>query len=170
MTQKQKWGYSLIELMIVTAIFAILALLISGVVIQSVRNTQKSESLSNVRNEVNNVILVMERHLRNSDHMEPITNGIQYIDPEGIEARFICLDLVDDVGKVASQSPDPDWDDSFDLTSTKVDVNSCSFIITSGEYDVPDKVDVRIEAEAAGVMGVEGGSIVVETILNLRNY
>ena len=40
----------------------------------------------------------------------------------------------------------------------------------TGTYDIPDKVKVKIEAEAAGIIGVESGIVEVETILNLRNY
>lgn len=168
-----KRGYTLIEIMIVTSIFAILALLVSGVILQSVRNTQKSESLSNVRAELDNVVLVIERHLRNSDNMVPLgTIGIQYSDTNGVEARFICID---DAGlgvmKVASQSTEPSWNDtSFDLTSDKVNMTNCYFNVLPGSYDVPDKVEVSLEAEAAGVTGVEAGTVKVETILNLRNY
>ena len=172
-----KKGYTLIEIMIVTSIFAILALLVSGIILQSVRNTQKSESLSNVRSELDNVVLVMERHLRNSDNMVGIEGtlpiqGIQYTDPTGVEARFVCID---DAGlgvmKVASQSTDPDWDDTtFDLTSDKVNITNCEFVVDIGTYDIPDKVKVIIEAEAAGITGVESGEVKVETILNLRNY
>jgi len=173
-----KKGYTLIEIMIVTSIFAVLALLVSGVILQSVRNTQKSESLSNVRAELDNVVLVMERHLRNSDNMVGIGNtgdilsGIQYTDTTGVEARFVCMD---DVGlgivKVASQSTEPNWNDtSFDLTSDKVNVLNCNFSVEVGTYDIPDKVEVTIEAEAAGITGVESGEVKIETILNLRNY
>lgn len=167
-----KKGYTLIEIMIVTTIFAVLALLVSGVILQSVRNTQKSESLSNVRAELDNVILVMERHLRNSDNMVGIGTSIQYTDTRGVEARFICIDDAGlGVTKVASQSfTVSGWNPGFDLTSDKVNVTVCDFSVETGTYDIPDKVKVRIEAEAAGITGVESGVVEVETVLNLRNY
>ena len=169
-----KKGYTLIEIMIVTSIFAVLALLVSGIILQSVRNTQKSESLSNVRSELDNVVLVMERHLRNSDNMVGIatSRGIQYTDTRGVEARFICIDKEGlGVTTVASQSTYPHFNDtSFNLTSDKVNVTNCNFNVIEGTYDIPDKVELVIEAEAANITGVESGKIKVETILNLRNY
>ena len=166
-----KKGYTLIELMVVTTIFAVLALLVSASILYSVRSTGKSESLSNVRAEHDNTILVMERHLRNADNITTTLSGdthtITFTDYLENDGYLIC-DTSIGVGRIASKADN--FGDTYYLTSDKVFVSECDFNLIEGTYGTPDKIELKITAEAKGVTGVETGSVVIETILNLRNY
>lgn len=59
-------GYSLIEIMVAMGVFAVVMALGTNIIATSVRNSAKSEGLNEVRQDVDNVLDVMSRTIKNA--------------------------------------------------------------------------------------------------------
>lgn len=148
-------GYSLIELLVVLAVFSVIAVLATQTTFLSLRGSRKSQAQIRVRENVDYAINIIERHLYNAKSIDckavqsdPTT--INYIDRANIPGSFSCkIDDPNREGFIASESAR--------LTSEEVYISSCTFSCE----DVPGLVfaqEVRLEiaAEDKSQVGVEG--------------
>ena len=86
-------GFSLIEMLIVVAVFSILAVVATQSLSSSLRGSKKSESQVIVRENVDFALSTMERLLRNADSLNCASsdaNTLVYIDEYGNSVRFDC--------------------------------------------------------------------------------
>jgi len=168
MTQKQKKyqsGMSLIEILIVVAIFGILATVTTRSVLLTLRGARKSESQLTVRENLNYALSIMERQLRGAQKITTCPNPdplvLNYQAADFIDTSFSCLALGTD-GYVASGSAR--------LTSTEVDLVSCSITCNQTNPNSPPVVRVRLEAQTVNSQAAENQVITAETEITLRNY
>ncbi|QQS39544.1 prepilin-type N-terminal cleavage/methylation domain-containing protein [Candidatus Woesebacteria bacterium] len=87
-------GFSLVELLIVVTIFAILSVVGTQIVTVSLRSTTKSEEMSTVREDVDFVLNVINRQLRNAKSIDcTASNPIQlsYTNADGNPATIACV-------------------------------------------------------------------------------
>ena len=155
-------GISMIEILIVIAVFAILGILSTRIIFLSLQGSKKGDSQIKVRENVEYAVSVMERNLRNAEAIVSCTDTITYLDSDNFSTTFSCVNP-GIAGLIASGSAR--------LTSDEVSITSCSFSCTTGTSSTPPEVSINIVAADAGRQGSkEGGSITVSTKINLRTY
>jgi prepilin-type N-terminal cleavage/methylation domain-containing protein len=158
-------GFSLLEILVVITVFSILAILTTQAVFLTLRGSKKSESSTKVRENIDYSLAVIERNIRNADSLEecPLSdpNTVIYQDENGITTSFSCASE-DDIGYIASASGR--------LTSSEVDVTSCSFTCEEGTGETNSAITVSITAQDASLSAMEGGEITISTKIFLRNY
>lgn len=159
-------GVSLVEILVVIAVFAILGIVTTQAVLLTLRGTKKSEAVIKVRENLNYAMAVMERQLRNSEEITSTCPGgglsINYRDERGAAASFSCVNVGPSAGYVASGSAQ--------LTSTDITVTSCSFSCTTGTSSNPPSVTISLTGKGASDTGVTGAEVSVETKIFLRTY
>jgi prepilin-type N-terminal cleavage/methylation domain-containing protein len=160
-----KKGVSLIEMLVVVAIFAVLGILISRVILTTLRGSNKSNSLVKVRENLDYALAVMERQIRNADSVttcpNPDHSRIDYRDGRGTATFFSCANI-GPAGYVASGSAR--------LTSSEIGITSCSFSCTPAVGRVPPSVTINLIGEDPNSPGVEGAQVTVTTSIFLRTY
>ena len=158
-------GFSLIEVLIVIAIFSVIALVISQTLFTTLKGAAKQEVSATIKQEGNYVIAAMERAIHNSTSITAC--GGQRIDYRDADARvgaFVCDTAA---GTVASGSAVP-----IVITGTRVSVTGCSF--TCSPAVAPYKsVDVNMTFEARDIGGAlrteEKTRVQLRTKIYLRN-
>lgn len=163
-------GMSLLEILVVVAIFAILAILTTQAVILTIRGSKKTESLVRVRENLNYSMGIIERQIRNSDSVTDCTNedttSITFTDQDGNPSKLSCINVVPDSndGYIASGSA------SLRLTSDTVNVTSCSFYCDDSSTNSPPSVSVYLEAQDKATSGIQGSKVSVSNRIYLRSY
>ena len=164
-TTKKVQGFSLLEILVVITVFSILAILTTQAVLLTLRGSKKSESLTKVRGNIDYSLAIIERNIRNAELIvecpSPDTSIISYLDENGALTSFSCASD-DDGGYIASASGR--------LTSSEVDVTSCSFVCEDIEGDTNPAVTVSISAQDSSLSAMEGGDITISTKIFLRSY
>ena len=160
-----KKGISLIEMLIVVAIFAVLGVIISRVILTTLRGSSRSDNLVKVRDNLDYALSVMERQIRNAESVSPCPNSdttrIDFRDSNGIAAYFACTN-VGAGGYVASGSAR--------LTSDQVAITACSLTCSPAAGRVPTSVDISLEARGANQTGIERAVVTAATKIFLRTY
>lgn len=163
-------GLSLIEILVVISIFALIGILSTRSIFLTLRGAKKSDSLIRVRENVNFAMAVIERQIRNAESIISICDGIpsstfQYVAQEGITSDFSCAGMSTD-GYIASGGAR--------LTSSEIDVTSCSFTCTQLDTSIPPNsppsIKVAISAEDTISTSIEKGQVTSETEIIARNY
>lgn len=160
-------GMSLLEILVVVAIFAILGIITTRSVLLTLRGSRKSESTLKVRENVSYALSVIERQLRNADSVdiETCTGArVDYKDNFGNPASFSCVNMGGEDPYIASGAA------QLRLTSNEVVVTTCSFTCEAGTSANPPFVDVSIAAKDAQAIGIEGASVTSSTKVYLRTY
>jgi len=165
MIKKYQKGLSLIELLVVIVIFVALGILATRSVLTTLRGSRKSEATVKLRENINFAVSVMERQIRDANTVYPCPNPdalkIDYYDREGMISSFSCKND-GTIGYIASGSAR--------LTTSDVDVTSCSIACTPGSGTSTSYVDIAISAKDATYSGAEGAVFTTNTRVTLRNY
>jgi len=154
-------GFSLIEMLVVISIFALLGLMVTQIIVLSLRGTRKSQASFKVRSNLDYAMSVMERQIRGARSIACEGNTLTYTDNSGTSSSF-SFDSTNE--QIASGSA------ALALTSSDVSVTSCSFTCATGEGGALDSVGISIIGEEKGNTGKEGAKVSLETQINLRNY
>ena len=158
-------GFSLLEILVVITVFSMLAILTTQAVILTLKGSKKSESLTKVRGNIDYALATIERNIRNADSIvecsDSNTDIISYHDENGVLTSFSC-DSDSDGGYIASASGR--------LTSSEIDVTSCSFVCEDVVGETNPAVTVSISAQDAVLNALEGGEITISTKIFLRTY
>lgn len=153
-------GMSLIEILVVVTIFAVLGIVVTRAVLSTISGSKKSESLIRVRENLSYSLGIIERQLRNADSITQCPNSdplrIDYHDQFGNSSYFACLNEY-----VASGSAR--------LTSTDINVTSCSFVCTLSTGS-PSSVTITLSAKDKNGIGAQGATVDVSSEIYLRNY
>jgi len=161
-----KKGFSIIEIIVVIGLFSVLATVASQATILSLRGARKSDASSEVRENLDFTVSVMERQLRNSRSIASGCDGstlqyIDYIDQSDTFTSFECKDVGLN-GFVAS--------DSARLTSSEISITDCQFVCNSASAGLPPSIDIKITASNKNASGVESSEVGVDTRIMLRVY
>lgn len=163
---KSLQGMSLLEIIVVVAIFAILGIITTRAVILTLSGSKKSETQVKVRENLDFAMGVIERQIRNADAVSQCPNSnssiLNYTDQNGITTSFSCINLGGSDPYVASGSAR--------LTSSEVAVTTCKFTCQPGNSINPPSVSVSIELKSKMGVGVQATSISSTTQIFLRNY
>jgi len=159
-------AFTLVETMVVLSVFSVLAVLVTFIIITSLRTTKKSENLYRIRAEMDAAMEVMERNLRNAKQISGVCGTyagqtqLNYIDQYGNASSFTCSG-----GSVASGS-------SQLLSSTEILLSVCTFDIeiSCANEPVPDSVTIKLTGSTAQSSGFDAGNVSMENKILLRNY
>lgn len=159
-------GYSIVELLVVVAVFSIIALIATQAVVLVLRGSRKSESLISVRENVDYAFSVMERSIRNAQALNVNCNSdsttLDYIDGNGGNRNFSCLGGAS--GYIASDSARL-TSDNVNVDCTQTPIFACFFPASGSEY-----VDISVTASDASAQGAEGAKFTTSTRILLRTY
>lgn len=159
-----KSGFTLVEILVVIAIFAFLGILITRAVILTVGGSKKSESIVKVRENLDYSISIIERQIRNANSISECPNSsndrIDYIDKEGHASYFQCSNN-NGIGYIASGSAQ--------LNHPDIDIKTCSLNCIKDVTTSPEVVTIYLEASDI-TSGAQAAPITVSTIISLRNY
>lgn len=163
---KKIHGTSFIEILVVMAIFAILGLLVSRIILVTLRGSNKSEALVKVRENLDYALAVMERQLRNANGVAPCTGTsstrIDYTDELGNSSYFECItsgsgsDVY--VGSGLGR-----------LTNNEVVITFCNIVCASSGTSQPS-VTITLEARDAHATSIESAKVSSSTQIFLRTY
>ena len=158
-------GFSLIELLVVVAVFLILATVSTQIIAVTLTGSKKTGSLVKVRENVDFSFAVMERQIRNAKNVDCISSTstqLDYTDENGVSTSFSCLGGAN--GYIASGAAR--------LTSdlVYVDCTQIVFTCTPESSGVPPFVDIAVTAEGADVQGSEGAQVTTSTKILLRSF
>src|SRR3989344_5347971 len=97
-------GFSIVEMLVVLSIFSVLAILATQSIILTLKGSRKSESIVEVKENVEVAMSTMERLLRNSKSISCSGNNLQltYVDEYNQPGSFVCSGGAD--GYIASGS------------------------------------------------------------------
>lgn len=159
-------GFSIVELLVVTMVFTMLAILATQSIFLTLRGSRKSEAVVSVRENVDYAFAVMERQIRNAESVDcPDDKTLNYVDEYGQATSFSCETSGDETF-IASGSA------SNRLTNPDVNIN-CSvgvFTCTAASGGVPPFVKIDITAESAESISAEGSRVTTSTRVLLRSY
>jgi len=162
-----KNGFSLLEVLVVLAVFSLLAIVSTTVILLSVRGTKKSDTSSRVRQNVDHAVSIIERQVRNATSISSCPNNdpniLDYFDQDGNPTSFTCFANPVD-GYIASGSAK--------ITADEVIVESCIIrcVPATGGSSSPPYVDVLISARDKSTTGVESSVFSAQTQIYLRTY
>ena len=175
-------GYSLIEMLVVIAVFSIIAVIATQAITLSLRGAKKSESVIEVKNNVEYAMSTMERLLRNaqsiscSNTLNPpaytTASVLTYMDEFGNTGRFSCLPSSPGVYYIASGSATTQaLTNSGVVTINRSDNCNTLFNCTSTGSS-PPVVEIKINATNPNnaILGAEGASVDAQTRVMLRTY
>lgn len=159
-------GFSLIEILVVISIFAFLGILVTRSVILTIAGSKKSESTVKVRENLDYTLQVIDRQLRNASSIvecpNPDPKEIDYIDQNGNQTLFRCAKDVNGIGLVASGSAQ--------MTSSEVNIKTCSFSCTQDSTTLPAVVTVFLEGVDVTTGGAQAADVTLSSQISLRNY
>lgn len=163
---RQFAGFSLLEVLVVLAVFSLLSIVSTTVILLSVRGSRKSDTNSRVRQNVDHVISTMERQIRNATSVTacPNTNPniLDYIDENGTPTSFSCIANSTD-GYIASGSAK--------ITADEVVVENCNITcVPDADGSSPPYIDISITARDKGGTGAESSVFSASTQIYLRTY
>ena len=157
---------SLLEILVVVAVFSILGIIITRSILLTLRGSRKSESQVKVRENVNYAMSVIERQLRNADSITECPNSdtsrIDFTGSSGTASSFSCEGVGGADSYIASGSAR--------LTSDEIEITACSFVCAQGSSANPPSVDVSINAMDSAATGIENTQITTSTKIFLRTY
>jgi prepilin-type N-terminal cleavage/methylation domain-containing protein len=158
-------GMSLLEVLVVVAIFAILGILVTRAVILTLQGSQKSDSLVKVRENLDYSLSIIERQIRSANSITPCPNPdstiINYLDQSGNASSFSCVTNGTD-SYIASGSAR--------LTSNNVGITSCSIACTVSGGINPPLVTIDLTLKDAFASGVQNTTVSSSTQIYLRSY
>lgn len=175
-----KYGFSLIELLVVITLIGIIGVITTQVFILGFRSQGKSEITKEVKQNGDYTLSVIESMVRNAVNIQagcnqsvaqlPITN------PDGYTTTFFCSEG-DKIASISSGFPDPTPSVSQALTNNKVAVYNCSvaFRIVCPTPPINPKyvfVNFTVSQAGVGLTPTPGSfsSIDYQTTISLRNY
>ncbi|OGM28865.1 hypothetical protein A2801_02800 [Candidatus Woesebacteria bacterium RIFCSPHIGHO2_01_FULL_41_10] len=165
----QKAGYSLIEILVVIAVFSIVAVIATQSTILSLGGARRTDSSTKVRENLNFALSIVERQVRNAREITSVCDGsslstLSYIDYNRIPTNFSCQSAGAGRYYVASGSS------SVRLTGQDVFLTNCEFICTVGGANLPPDITINFTGQDALQTGPDAAQITIGTTIRLRVY
>lgn len=163
-----KAGFSIVELLVVVTVFSMLAVLATQSIVLTLRGSKKSESLLEVRENVNYALNIMERLIRSAKQISCSADNLtlSYTDFYGNSADFTCEG--GSSGYIASSSAR--------LTTNDIVIDCSSgggnkvFDCPPSAGNAPPSVVINITAQSANTFAAEGAQVTTSTKILLRSY
>ncbi len=162
-----KHGFSLVEILVVIAIFAVLSIIATQSLTLTLRGVRKTDNNTKVRQSLDFTIGVIERSLRNANKLTTAcpnadTSRVDYIDQVGAAASFSCQNILAGNGYIASSSAR--------LTSDAIVITNCSFQCNQGTNSTPPSVTINLTGKDASTQTAESATVDTSVRVLLRTY
>lgn len=182
--ERQRSGFTLIEMMVVVTVLAIIAGIGSSMLFSILRGSTKTQTMLMVKQQGEFATLVMERMIRNARSIEHTSSGptsytsnsLKIINPDGFSTTFSCANIDNSPdGKFEIASTSASLVSAVDrLTSADVAVENCNlFTITKGQAGInPDtvRINFKLSPSIQGNRPEEQSTVTFDTTVSLRNY
>ncbi len=161
-----KNGFTLIEMLVVVVVFAIIGVVSSETIILTLRGTEKADSISKVRNNLDFAVGSMERQIRGAKRVtssctNSSSSSITFLDQDNNSITFSC------VGVNSNHLPSSIASSSASLTSSNITISSCSFTCKPGSTTSPAQVTINVTGQDSGN---QLSPVSVVTQITLRTY
>jgi len=163
---KGKKGFSIIEVLVAAGVFAILGILSTSAILISLKGSKKSESQLKVRDNLNYVLGIMERQIRNAKSITCSGSGknLDYVDADGKLGAFAW----DGVSNVTWKRPGEIVASVLTSTDVKVETGTS---ITCDVSKIPPSVSITLKGrDPDAASDDEGAQVTISTKVQLRNY
>jgi len=165
-SRHRRAGFSLTETLIVIAIFSVLSVIATQILATSLKGSRKSQSIVNVRENLEYAMIVMERNLHSAKRIDSTLSDsdmITYTGQYGDTSTFSCLTL-GVVGYIASGSAR--------LTSDKVDVECSLVTVFSFSFlpGNPSSINIILRGSDLTSTGAESETVEIRSKVVLRSY
>jgi len=165
-TKQMNAGFSLVEMLVATVIFAILAVVGTQIVTVSLRNTNKGEKVTEVRENVDYAFNVIARELRNAESVDILAStptSVHFFDADGVATTLDCTGNSNGRLMIGTRR----------ITGTDV-VIDCSatpiFSYVASTATTPDIVTITVTAYDAGRLGINGSGQTTSTRIIVRSF
>lgn len=166
-------GFSLIEMLVVVAVFSFVAIIATQSLVDSLRGSRKSENIGTIKTSLEYSLSSMERVLRNSQDITCVGNTrLNFTDENNIQGWYECLTDASG-GFISSDSASTA---PARLTSSKVDINSgCTTAVFTCDNPLPpsltpSSVNIMLIGRDLTTSGAESGQATARTKILLRTY
>lgn len=175
-----KRGFTLVELLVAVTIIAGLAILLAQSFLTTTRSNTKVERLTDVKQNGEYALAVMERMIRNATRISALctsdgsvaTSSAAVESPDGLSTTFGCLldGSVTRVASVSGMGTEYLTSDAVTLGGASCDGDSLNFYCTS-IADVPKNLKVTFQLSQRGtpVDQFEKASTVFQTSMSVRS-
>jgi len=169
-------GFTLIEMLVVIAVFSVLAILATQSLFLTLRSSARSESVRKARENLDYAVSSMERNVRNASALDVAagcTSGdrVDFTDVWGYSASYYCKDVDGDSLDDTIASFSAFTSQEVYLTNdTDLNIESCSITCTDPGSGAPVSVNVNITATAGVAGSIEGASVNIQDKIFLRTY
>ena len=184
--KKKDAGFTLLETLVGMGLLAIISVIVSGALLTTIKSSNKTTSLNNVRQNGDYAIGVMERMIRSSKSVTLLSlppfnyNDLQIINPDNGQTDFICGDINGHL-LIASQSATanpliPATTSLITYTAASPievfpDCNKVFTVIPGQLGSYPDTVTVNFSLQQLpGGSVAEGAQMNFQSKVSLRNY
>jgi prepilin-type N-terminal cleavage/methylation domain-containing protein len=142
-------AFSIIEILIVIALFSTLAIIVTQSLLRTFQGTRKVDAAGKVRDNLTFAADLMERHIRNAKSVTSACDStshatLTYTDQRGTTASFSCLNIGGADPYLASGSG------NLRITSNEVTLTACSLTCRITSTVNPPIVDFTIAGYARG--------------------
>ncbi len=162
-------GFSLIEVLVAIVMFTLLAIVATQTTVQSLRGSRVSDAGTQVRENMEYALSVLERHVRNASSIVSACDGsslqtLTYLNEKGRQATFQCL--TDSNGTyLASNSA------TTRLTASSITLTNCSFVCTNAAgAGSPAQVTVNLSGRSNSTDSLAQSIVTISSSILLRSY
>lgn len=156
----------MVETLVVIVIFAMLSAIIAQSVALSLRGARKSDSLSDVREDLDFTISILERNVRGAIAVNSACNGSTL--------TSFSYNNEDETSSVIScQNIGPNGYISLDgerLTGSDLSITACQFSCEQPASSVPPVIHISISGSKKNAASTEVSNITVDSQVRLRIY
>lgn len=171
--KKQKSGFTLLEMVVATAIFSIVSTICIGIYISTIKANAKISAMQKVQNEIRYMIDYMAREIRLGSvdyvfYSNDINNPIEEL--AIFDSSKNPIFFKNSNGYLQVKRGDSDWSD---ISGDNVKINSLYFYIYPEKYPIP--VDSPIKQELIKIVidvfdKNENSNMLIQTTISSRNY
>lgn len=169
-----KKGFTLIEMLVSAGIMALLSVVITQIFVATTRNSTKTDVLTDVRQNGNYALGVMERMIRSAKSVTVCgvtpTSSIEITNEDNLQTTFTCvLDGDSGVSRIASDSGTIFGIEY--LTNNNFTVGSCASVFTciSGANYPSVAISFQLQQKSASASQYEKATETFITRVTLRN-
>ena len=167
--RKIQKGFSLIEVLVAIVMFTLLAVVATQTTVESLRGSRVSDAGTQVRENMEYALSVLERHVRNASSVVTVCDGstqttLTYLNEKGRQATFLCLTDATG-GYLASNSA------AVRLTASNITLTGCNFVCTRpGGVNNAPQVTVNLSGRSTSTDSLSRGIVNMSSSIILRTY
>jgi len=150
-----KKAFSLIEVLVVVAIFSVISVLVGRSLVSSLTGSRKVDNAVLLRENLNYALTIFDREIKPAKSIDNCTiDSLTYSDFENTQKIFACPAIVPTYVSLDGER----------LTSDDIQITDCQFICTN------DTATLILTGQTIGTKDSEDTNITVSTVAKIRSY